>query len=80
MSKAKRKHRPQVLATKSLVLKGGQSKKVTITLNRLGQRILRKLGRIKVDFVTSEKQANGKTKVISTKVLTIRAARKKKRR
>ncbi|WP_027008427.1 hypothetical protein [Conexibacter woesei] len=76
----KRKHRPQVLATKSLVLHGGQSKKVTIRLNRLGQRILRKLGRIKVDFVTSEVQANGRTKVISTKVLTIRATRAKKKR
>jgi hypothetical protein len=79
-ARRKAKHKPQVLATKSLVLKGGQSKRVTITLNRLGRRILRKLGRIKVDFVTSEKQANGKTKVISSKVLTIKAARKKKRR
>jgi streptogramin lyase len=72
----RRKHRPQVLATKSLVLHGGESKKVTIQLNRLGQRILRKLGRIKVDFVTSERQADGRTKVVSTKVLTIRAKRK----
>lgn len=76
----KPKHRPQKLATKSLTLRGGQSKKVTITLNRLGRRILEKLGRVKVDFVVSERQANGKLKVISTKVLTVKAARKKKHR
>ena len=75
----KKKHKPQVLATKSVVLKGGQKKKITIKLNKLGQRILKKNGKVKVDFVVSQKQANGKLKVISRKTLTVKAAKKKRR-
>ena len=65
-----------MLATKSVVLRGGQKKKITIKLNKLGQRILKKQGKVKVDFIATEKLANGKTRVVSRKTLMVRAAKR----
>ncbi|WP_272473214.1 Vgb family protein [Baekduia alba] len=73
---AKKKHKPRTLATKAVTLRGGQSAKVTIKLNKLGQRILKKNGKVKVDFIATEKLANGKTRVVSRKTLTVRAAKR----
>ena len=55
-----------------MTISGGQSKKVTITLNALGKRILKKNKKLKVDFTATQKLANGKTKTVLKKTLTFR--------
>jgi streptogramin lyase len=75
--KAKKK-KPRTLATKSVTLKGGQKRKVTITLNKLGQRILKGKGQVKIDFIVTQKLADGKTKTLSRKTLTMKYKKKGK--
>ncbi|WP_445149774.1 Vgb family protein [Baekduia sp. Peel2402] len=79
--KKPKKHKPQTLATKSVTLKGGEKRKVTIKLNKLGQRILKAKGSVKIDYIVTQKLANGKTKTVSRKTLTMKykKAKKKKR-
>ena len=79
-AKKKPRHKPRTLATKAVTLKGGETRKVTIELNRLGQRILKRKHAVKVDFVVSQKLAGGRTKVLSRKTLTIRLGKAKKKR
>jgi streptogramin lyase len=76
-AKKKKKPKPRVLGTKTVTLRGGQSAKVTVTLNKLGQRILKGKRKVKVDYTVTQKLANGKTKVLSRKTLTMKAGKKK---
>jgi streptogramin lyase len=79
--KKKPKHKPRTLATKAVTLKGGEKRKVTITLNALGRRILRGKGSFRVDFIVTQKLAGGKTRTVSRRTLTMKAkARKRARR
>jgi hypothetical protein len=80
VSKAKRKpkRKSRTLATKAVTLKGGEMRKVTIKLNKLGQRILEGKHSVKVDLVVSQKLDGGKTKVLSRRTLTVKAAKAKK--
>lgn len=70
--KRPKKKQPRTLATKAVTLKGGEKRKVTITLNRLGRRILKAKGSVKVDYIVTQKLANGKTKTLTRKTLTMR--------
>ncbi len=76
--KPKPKPKPQVLGTKSVTLSGGQKARVTIKLNSLGKRILAKKKRLRIDVVARQKLDNGKTKVVLTKTITMKAKAKKK--
>jgi hypothetical protein len=71
--KKKAKHKPRVLGTKTVTLRGGQKAKVTVKLNTLGKRILKGKHKLKIDFTATQKLANGKTKTITKKTLTLRS-------
>jgi streptogramin lyase len=73
VSKKRKKHQPRVLGTKTVTLNGGQSAKVTVKLNKLGKRILKGKHKVKVVFSATQKLANGKTKTVTRKTLTIRS-------
>ncbi len=73
VSKKKKKHQPRVLGTKTVTLHGGQKAKVTVKLNKLGKRILKGKHKLKVVFSASQKLANGKTKTVTQKTLTLRS-------
>ncbi|HWI73055.1 MAG TPA: hypothetical protein VNT55_13960, partial [Baekduia sp.] len=77
--KKKAKHKPRVLGTKTVTLHGGQKAKVTVKLNQLGRRILKGKRKLKVDFTATQQLANGKTKVLTRKTLTLKAAKKAKK-
>jgi streptogramin lyase len=69
----KKKHLPRVLGTKTVTLHGGQHAKVTVKLNSLGKRILKGKHKLKIVFTATQKLANGKTKTITKKTLTLRS-------
>jgi hypothetical protein len=71
--KKPKKHQPRVLGTKTVTLRGGQKAKVTVTLNKLGKRILKGKHKLVVVFSAQQKLANGKTKTITKKTLTLRS-------
>jgi hypothetical protein len=79
-AKKKPKRKPRTLATKAVTLKGGETRKITIKLNRLGQRILKGKHSVKVDFIVSQKVDGGKTRVLSRKTLTVKLGKAKKKR
>ncbi len=58
----KRKAKPKavILGKKTVTLRGGQRKKVTIQLNRAGKKLLKKKGKIKLFFTATQKGAPGK--------------------
>ncbi len=70
--KKKAKPKPRVLGTKTVTINGGQTKKVRVTLNSLGRRILKKNKKLVVVFTATQKLANGKTKTVTKKTLTFR--------
>lgn len=70
------KRKPQVLARKAVTLKGGQRAKVTITLNKLGKRILKAKGRLKVDVVATQRLDGKRTKVVLRKTVVMKAKRR----
>jgi streptogramin lyase len=72
-SKKKKQPKPRVLGTKTVTLHGGQKAKVTVKLNKLGKRILKGKHKLKIDFTATQKLANGKTKTIAKKTLTLRS-------
>jgi streptogramin lyase len=73
VSKKRKKHQPRVLGTKTVTLHGGQNVKVTVKLNKLGKRILKGKHKLKVVFSATQKLANGKTKTVTKKTLTLRS-------
>lgn len=70
---AKRKTRRVVVGTKTVSLAGGQSAQVTVNLNAKGKKILKRDGVLRLTFHATQKLAKGKTKVLKTKKLTLRA-------
>ena len=68
----KRKPKPRIIGKKTVTLSGGQSQKVTVTLNALGKRILRKKKKLNVVFTATEQLAGGRTKVITKRSLVMR--------
>jgi streptogramin lyase len=76
--KKPKKKQPRTLATKTVTLKGGESRKVTITLNKLGMRILKGKGKLKFDYIVTQKLDGGKTKTLSRKTLTMKYKKPKK--
>jgi streptogramin lyase len=73
VNKKRKKHQPRVLGTKTVTLHGGQTAKVTVKLNKLGKRILKGKHKLKIDFSATQKLANGKTKTVTKKTLTLRS-------
>jgi streptogramin lyase len=73
VNKKRKKHQPRVLGTKTVTLHGGQKAKVTVKLNKLGKRILKGKHKLKIDFSATQKLANGKTKTVTKKTLTLRS-------
>ena len=72
-NKKRKKHQPRVLGTKTVTLHGGQKAKVTVKLNKLGKRILKGKHKLKIVFSATQKLANGKTKTVTRKTLTLRS-------
>jgi streptogramin lyase len=73
VNKKRKKQQPRVLGTKTVTLKGGQSAKVTVKLNKLGKRILKGKHKLKIVFSATQKLPNGKTKTVTRKTLTLRS-------
>jgi streptogramin lyase len=73
VSKKPKKHQPRTLGTKTVTLHGGQKAKVSVKLNTLGKRILKGKHKLVVVFSASQKLANGKTKTVTKKTLTLRS-------
>jgi hypothetical protein len=73
VNKKRKQHQPRVLGTKTVTLNGGQKAKVTVKLNKLGKRILKGKHKLKIDFSATQKLANGKTKTVTKKTLTLRS-------
>lgn len=73
----KKKAKPLILGQKSATLRGGQHKKVTITLNAKGRKLLKSKGRLQVYFTATQAQAKGKPKRVKQVKLTLK--RKKRR-
>ncbi len=72
-NKKRKQHQPRVLGTKTVTLHGGQKAKVTVKLNKLGKRILKGKHKLKIVFSATQKLANGKTKTVTRKTLTLRS-------
>jgi streptogramin lyase len=70
---AKRKTRRVVVGTKTVSLAGGESAQVTVNLNAKGKKILERDGVLRLTFHATQKLGKGKTKVLKTKKLTLRA-------
>jgi len=60
--KRKTKAKPIILGQKSVTLHGGQHRKVTITLNAKGRKLLKSKGRLQVYFTATQAQADGRPK------------------
>jgi streptogramin lyase len=65
-----------VVGSKAVTIAGGESETVTVKLNAKGKAILKRDGVLHLTFHASQKQAKGKTKVLKTKKLTIKAPSK----
>ncbi len=61
-AKKKAKPKPVILGSKTVTLKGGQHKKVTVTLNKAGRKLLNSspTGKLTVYFTATQKGAKGK--------------------
>ena len=58
--KKKAKPKPVIYGKKTVTLRGGQRKKVTITLNKAGKKLLKKKGKVTLYFSATQKGAPGK--------------------
>lgn len=70
--KRKKAPKPRILARKTVTLSGGQSAKVTVKLGKLGKRILKGRGTLKVVFTATQQLSGGKTKVLLKRSLLMR--------
>jgi streptogramin lyase len=77
VDKKKKKAKAVILGQKTVTLRGGQHKKVTITLNAKGRTLLKSKGRLQVYFTATQKQANGKPKRVKTAKLTLKKAKRR---
>lgn len=71
-AKKKTKPKPRIIGRKTVTLTGGQSRKVTVTLNALGKRILKKKKKLRIVFTATEQLTGGKAKVLVKRNLTMR--------
>jgi sugar lactone lactonase YvrE len=79
----RRSRRPAVLilGRKSVTLQGGERRRVTISLNATGRRLLRRAGRLTVYFTVTQKGEDGKPpRRIKAAKLTFKAPRARARR
>ena len=67
-----KKKKPVILGTKTVSLKGGQKKKITVKLNAKGRKLLKSKGRVKLYFSVTQKRATGKPKRIKAMRVTFR--------
>jgi streptogramin lyase len=72
VDRAKKKARPVILGQRSVTLRGGQHRKVTITLNAKGRKLLKSKGRLQVYFTATQAQANGKPKRVKQTKMTLK--------
>jgi hypothetical protein len=56
----KKKAKPLILGQKTVTLRGGQHKKVTITLNATGRKLLKRQGKLNAYFTVTQAGARGK--------------------
>jgi hypothetical protein len=73
----RKKAKAVILGQKTVTLRGGQHKKVTITLNATGRKLLKSKGRLQVYFTATQKQASGKPKRVKTAKLTLKNAKRR---
>lgn len=66
------------VGVKSYSLAAGQTKTITIKVNGKGRKLLRRFKKLPVRLVVSQKQSTGKSQVVKSKKLRIKAARKKR--
>jgi hypothetical protein len=75
--KKRGKPKAVVLGKKTVTLRGGQHKKVTIALNKTRRKLLKRKGRLQVYFTATQAQANGKApKRVKKAKLTLKAKRR----
>lgn len=81
-ARKRRRAAPTILGRKALTLHGGQRRRVTISLNATGRRLLRRRGRLTVYFTVTQRGADGRGRRIRKAKLTFRApsARRRARR
>jgi hypothetical protein len=80
--KGKAKPKPVILGQKTVTLKGGQRKKVTVELNAKGRKLLNQKGKLTLYFSATQKGAPGKPakRVKAVKVTFKKAKAKPKRK
>jgi hypothetical protein len=77
VDKKRKKPKPVILGKTTVTLHGGQHRKVTITLNAKGRKLLKSKGRLQVYFTATQAQANGKApKRVKKAKLTLTAKRR----
>jgi hypothetical protein len=75
--KKRKKPKPVILGRKVVTLHGGEHRKVTITLNAKGRKLLKSRGTLQVYFTATQAQASGKApKRVKKAKLTLRAKRR----
>lgn len=73
--------RPVILGRKTVTLRGGQRRRVTVTLNATGRRLLRRARRLRVYFTVTQRGAPGRAaKRLRAVRLTLRAPRARRAR
>lgn len=77
LDKSRKKPKAVVLGRKSVTLRGGQRRKVTITLNAKGRKLLRSRGRLKVYFTAAQAQADGKPKRVKQAKITLKRPKRR---
>jgi len=77
VDKRRKKPKPVILGKKTVTLHGGEHRKVTITLNAKGRKLLKSKGKLQVYFTATQAQANGKApKRVKKAKLTLKAKRR----
>ena len=77
VDKKRKKPKPVILGKTTMTLHGGQHRKVTITLNAKGRKLLKSKGSLQVYFTATQAQANGKApKRVKKAKLTLTAKRR----
>jgi streptogramin lyase len=77
VDKKKKKAKAVILGRKTVTLRGGQHKKVTITLNKGGRKLLKRSGRLSVYFTATQAQPDGKAKRVKQAKITQRKKAKR---
>jgi predicted outer membrane repeat protein len=67
------------VGAKGYALTAGQTKTITVKLNGKGRKLLRRFKKMPVKLVVSQKQSTGKSQVVKSEKLRIRAGKRKRR-